>query len=604
MITEVLLEVILDKAVTGSAKYLKEKKFQINSGPHDLEMAISDHLKQIVNWSEEVSFKDLPNSKVTSKIFIDLEVYLMPVKTKMEPSEVIQKISSKKIFKHTNKHFVILGQPGAGKTTLTKFICQSVLTDPGYYPEEFKVPILIRLRDLNTRLNESGEKNPLINCLFQILGLTIHSKNSDAKEEDLVLAKERILIPILEDLKSIVILDGFDEIAERKNKDRVIEDFKRLSLSCNSCRLVLTSRSSDYNYSFENITVLEICPLTPGQIEEFAGRWLEDANKVKDFLIELKKSPFLDTAIRPLTIGHLCAIYERSGKIPDKPKTVYRKIINLLLEEWDEQRGIRRLSQYGTFELDRKFEFLCRLSYELTVQYGQTTFSDRNLKTIYNRICGDFDLIPGEKEKVIAEIEGHTGLILEGGYHEYEFAHKSIQEFLCAEHLVKLPVIPDLKTLSSLPNELAIAVTISSNSSHYFVELVLRHFVSRKVGEHFITNFINRLILEKPDFNSSKELGFALIVLYTLFRRTESGQLRLFDFNLPVQFEKFVELIFARNKRLTISNYYDFNKKEKTESSDVVLQLKRKKDTVGFGNYQLPEYLYVKKTFVDAFDEF
>ena len=46
------------------------------------------------------------------------------------------------------------------------------------------------------------------------------------------------------------------------------------------------------------------------------------------------------------------------------------KIVNLLLEEWDEQRGIKRLSNYSSFEIDRKLEFLCRISYELTVEYA------------------------------------------------------------------------------------------------------------------------------------------------------------------------------------------------------------------------------------------
>lgn len=602
MLTEVLLDLILDKAIKTTAKYFREKKLSIGSTGRDLEQAISSHIQQVFNWSNEVTFKDLYDSKLTSKVFIDLEVYLMPIKNKMDSSEIVNKISSKSIFRTTSKHLVILGQPGAGKTTLTKFICQSILFDQSYYPEQFKLPFLIRLRDLNSRLNDSSEKNPLINYIFEILGLTIKSKNEDIKEEDLTLAKERILIPVLEELKCVIILDGFDEIAEKKHKDRVIEDFKKLSLSFNFSRLVLTSRSSDYNYSFENINVLEICPLSESQIEEFAERWLEDKSKVNNFLIELKKSPFLDTAIRPLTIAHLCAIYERSGKIPDKPKTVYRKIVNLLLEEWDEQRGVRRLSQYGSFELDRKFEFLCRLSFELTTQYNRTTFSEKNLKNVYNKICRDFDLSRDETDKVIAEIEGHTGLILEGGYHRYEFAHKSIQEFLCAEHLVKLPVIPELKILSSLANEFAIAVTISSNPSYYFTELVLNHFVSQHVGESFITNFVNRLILEKPDFNTSKELGFALVVLYTLFKQTELSQLKLFDYDLPGQFEQFVDLIFARNKRISIGRYYEINKKDYTESSDIVFLLKRKPGSKTIGNYRLPEYIHAKKSFIDDFD--
>lgn len=603
MVSDILLKMALDRGIKSAAKYLKERQLKIDTTALEVEGAVSDHIKQVVNWSSEINFKDLPNAKLTMRVFVDLEILLMPIKNTLDDSETQKKIPSKQIFTNTTSHVAVLGQPGAGKTTLMKFICQSVLHDESYYPKEITIPILIRLRDLNPKFINRTEKAPIINTLFDTLGLVLEIRNKDIKEEDVILAKERILLPLLEELKCVIILDGFDELTESKSKDAVIEDIKKLILSLNSSRLVLTSRSSDFNYSFENLSVLEICSLNEYQIKEFANKWLDDTARVENFLNELKASPFFDTTIRPLTLGHLCAIFERSGKIPDKPKTVYRKIINLLLEEWDEQRGVRRTSSYSSFELDRKFEFLCRLSYELTVEYKKTTFSDSDLKLIYGRVYADYDLKKNEADNVVREIESHTGLLVEVGYRSYEFAHKSIQEFLCAEHLVKLPKIPDTKTFLTLPNELAIAVTISSNPSSYFVELVLNHLSNKRVSDSFVTNFVNRLVIEKPDFNSSKELWFALIVLYTIFRMTETGQLKLFDFDFPIQFEKFVEMIFKRNKRLSVGDYYEYNKKDVLESKDLVLQLKRKNEKVMFGSYRMPDYIYVKKSFVSDFDD-
>jgi hypothetical protein len=525
----------------------------------------------------------------------------MPKRNTIEQSETIKKISSKYLFSATYKHIVILGQPGAGKTTLTKYICQEIITNAEFHPEIINVPFLLRLRDLNMRLSEKPDKNPIINSLFEILGLSLQLPVNEVKEEDILLAKERILIPILEELKCLIILDGYDEIADAKNKERIVEDFKRLILSLNQSKVLMTSRNGDFQLSLENVDVLEICPLSEEQIKEFVTKWLCDQSRINNFIHQLKESPFFDTAIRPLTLGHLCAIFERSGKIPDKPKTVYRKIVNLLLEEWDEQRGIKRISKYALFEIDRKFEFLCRLSYELTINYRMTIFSNNSLRSIYNQIFADFDLRKNESTKVITELETHTGLILQVGYEEFEFAHKSIQEFLCAEHLVKLPVIPEFKFIGFLPNELAIAVTISSSPSQYFVELVFNHFAT-KASDSFITNFVNRLVIEKPDFNTSKELCLALIVLYTLFKKPETGQLYLFNFDLPIQFEKFIALIFQRNKRFTISPYYDFDKVT-TDDVDAVLQLRRKQGNISLGRYRLPEYVFVRKTFVTDFDD-
>ncbi|CAN5585589.1 hypothetical protein BH11BAC3_BH11BAC3_06800 [soil metagenome] len=372
----------------------------------------------------------------------------------------------------------------------------------------------------------------------------------------------------------------------------------------------MTCRSSDYNYSIENSVVLEICPLDNEQIKNFALKWLEDKEKVKDFLGSLKDSPFYDTAIRPLTISHLCAIYERIGKIPDKPKTVYKKIINLLLEEWDGQRGVKRVSAYGNFEIDRKFDFLCRIAYEITNKYETSTFTDQSLKQVFKIICADFSLDKNEAVDVIQEIESHTGLILESRYKHFEFAHKSLHEFLCAEHIVKLPSIPtDIRLLNLFPNELAIATTISSNPSLYFCELVFKRFYSKSF-EHdnlnfsyrFFSAFVNRLVLEKPDFNSTSNVSFALVILYTLFRRGEGNQLRLFENDLPMQFEKFVSLIFLRNVKFQFSDYYKITDTFGSENSEPVYRLRLIQNKQPKKEIALPSYLFAKKSFLSSFE--
>jgi predicted NACHT family NTPase len=68
-------------------------------------------------------------------------------------------------------------------------------------------------------------------------------------------------------------------------------------------------------------------------------KWIRDQSAAERFLVELSKSPYADTAMKPLLLAHLCAIYERIGAIPEQPKVVYRKIVALLLEEWDQERG-------------------------------------------------------------------------------------------------------------------------------------------------------------------------------------------------------------------------------------------------------------------------
>ena len=263
----------------------------------------------------------------------------------------------------------------------------------------------------------------------------------------------------------------------------------------------------------------------------FANRWLQSEPKAKDFLNKVFSSPFADTTIRPLTIAHLCAIYERIQDIPEKPKSVYRRIVQLLLEDWDSQRNIKRPSSYAKFDHDRKFEFLAHLAYFLTTDLKQLRFSTDSLKAAYRSIHADHGLPVAEAVRVVEELESHSGLILESGRGHYEFAHKSIQEYLAADYLIRLPNLNLAEEhLSLLPNELAIATSLSSKPAAFLVELFLRVVDVERESTPWLAAYMSRLVLEKPELNIGASEYSAIAAMYLLSRLEEadpaSGLLR------------------------------------------------------------------------------
>ena len=79
---------------------------------------ILQNIKESRNWAKETSFKDAIHSKDINTTFVELDFYLTPRRTHFnigtEPTRSLSEVD------FTSKNHIILGGPGAGKTTLMK----------------------------------------------------------------------------------------------------------------------------------------------------------------------------------------------------------------------------------------------------------------------------------------------------------------------------------------------------------------------------------------------------------------------------------------------------------------------------------------------------
>jgi predicted NACHT family NTPase len=606
MIQELILQEFASRIISSIPKLTKNTKIKSYSKEKDIIDSLNQHLTFVKNWSSEINFSDLKKSKSIKNAFVDLDLYIQPRRLRIAQNEIIDKIQLQELFTVSKeKHIALLGQVGSGKTTSLKYFCQSLLFNEGYFDSNFCYPILIKLNDFNS-LNRDVEYNRsiIINKIIDILGIKFDFQNLDEKSIDSF--KENVVIKFLNENNVILFLDGFDELVFLNRRKIVLQEFEKLAYNVEHSKIILTSRTSDYRLSAPPISIYEICSLTDEQIGTFALKWLEEDEYARDFMIKIKKSPFYDTAIRPLTIAHLCALYERNKDIPEKPKTVYKKIVNLLLEDWNQQRNVYRKSKYSKFENDRKFDFLSSLAYNLTITNSTNNFDKIDLEGIYKRIYKDYDLVKEEMLDVITELESHSGLILESGFHNFEFAHKSIQEYLTAEYIVKLPSIPNNRNIIlKLPNEMAVAIAISSNPSNYFKEFIDNRLVQHKLHLSFIKPFINRLLLEKVDFNQDINVTISALRLYSAYIQRdeeEDSQRRLFMYDdLIDEFEKFISEIFERNnKDFILKKYSVVETRQSIEGHKIYILDLNKKTKREEAMY--PKTLYCRETFIDYYE--
>lgn len=473
------------------------------------------HVESIRRWCATVQFVDLRGQKYVSSIFVELDAYLTPLSTHATP---LERGNTRPLFEvlHMDAgHAVILGGPGAGKTTSLQKICVDYFKK-GKALLNYNFPILVRLREIK----DKNSKLPLFEKLLEILPLKIEFPSHydlNGKEFDSISRTilRATVAGYIDKLQVLVLIDGFDEIGDQSLRDIVANEITILQDALASSRIILTSRSKEFRYRFNAFARFELAPLTKEQILQFAQRWLGDEGAAQDFCLKVLSSPFADAAIRPLTVAHLCAIYERIKTIPDKPKSVYKRVVHLLLEEWDSQRDIARNSKYAGFDSDRKVEFLAHFAFILTI-HGKFIFDSRDLEEIYSQIHRYYNLPASDCDEVVGEIESHSGLMLEGGYRAYEFAHKSIQEYLAADYLVRLPTPEMVKErIALMPNECAIATALSSRPSLYLRELILKAVPQGRGGRDWRGVFLARLALEKPELecNQTGEDALAASIL-------------------------------------------------------------------------------------------
>ncbi len=589
----------------------------IQSTERDFVYALKSHSIFARNWSKEIMFRGIDKTKRVKEVYIDLDYYFTPISQQHER----ESRTTINLFDtlNENSNYIILGQPGAGKTTTLKRICANIIDNKDFLSTKSRFPIVIRLRDLNTNSNIYGEnRNPLIDKIFQIFGLSIKVKKlkgesakwADHQElfsvgSEYYRQVKRIVIEALETCNTFILLDGFDE-AHQEVRRGIIKDLEFLTLNTDKSRIIMTSRIGEFNMMIPNSSIFEICPLNSKQKNKFIYKWLDDNEKAKELISKLEKASYYDSINKPLILAHVCSLFAKYGSIPIRPSQIYRKIVNLLIEEWDEQRNITRVSVFSNFDNYRKLDFLTNLAFDLTVQYNKVSFSKEIIQTIFDRYKSKYQFSDNDFKIVLQEIESQTGLFIQVRYKEYEFIHKTIHEYLTALYLIKLPRLPE-KFISKIPNELSVAISISSEPSDYFCDLVFNkeHILNHDAS--FFSVFLIRLIEEKPNFNFDLSFGLAFLWLFTLLE--ERKQINKNEYDLSKILDNFFDEFKIKDCAKELLHYYYidegvYDKVNFLKGKNSLIKLTRvlvvPKNSLFIDRF--PEYLILRKGFLDKIE--
>ncbi len=330
---------------------------------------------------------------------------------------------------------MVLGKPGAGKTTFLKWV--AIKCDSGEFHRD-SVPIFIRLKDFVEDTRRDNSELKLWNYIYQ----EFSSCGLDERE---------ILEKILSSGKALILLDGLDEVAEEDERE-LLAQLRRFIEKYFQNKFIITCRISAHKYQVarQNFTEVELTDFNIEQIETFVRKWFlaevkdnrEKAEElVTQFITELTNQInkfFSELVVTPVLLNLACLIFKSRGSFPSKRHILYEEAIDILLERWNSFQGLEKDNIFLSWDIERKKKLLSEIA-KTTFERKEYFFEKKRLLEIISNCLASFpdvNQLQQDSEAVLKALEVQHGLLVERARGIYSFSHLTIHEYLTAKWFV------------------------------------------------------------------------------------------------------------------------------------------------------------------------
>ncbi|MCY7274992.1 MAG: NACHT domain-containing protein, partial [Phormidesmis sp. CAN_BIN44] len=226
---------------------------------------------------------------------------------------------------HDNARLLILGKPGAGKTTFLKHL--AVDCSKGEFQPNL-IPVLIELRKIRS-------------MEWRLLDALSEELSTDHRQTQTLLEQGRLLI----------LMDGLDEVPTNSFRRNVQEQLRSLAQEPKHSgnQFILTCRTQIIDVIPQGFTSVEVADFDNEQVKKFVENWFcasgrnkgEIAQQWQAFSDATRKNPALnELKVTPVLLSLMCLVLQDAGELPSQAGLLYRKGIRLLLEKWNDRKEI------------------------------------------------------------------------------------------------------------------------------------------------------------------------------------------------------------------------------------------------------------------------
>jgi formylglycine-generating enzyme required for sulfatase activity len=345
---------------------------------------------------------------------------------------------------HQHDSLVILGDPGAGKTTFLKVLALRLAVGKGEsLGLGHRLPVLVPLSAYANVLDEDNVR------LDAFIADYFRDRVAD-------LPIDAILREAFESGTALILLDGLDEIRDPGSRHIVVErvvDFYTLHRRRGN-KFVLTSRVIGYRQVRPIAEGLAECTLVDFDeegIEAFVARWTRalerqalgesvvaraDAERERRELLEvIRRNPGVRRlAANPMLLTILALMRRQDVRLPERRVELYDQYVRTMLSSWNRARGLGRppTRDLDVVQTVRVLAPLALWMHETNPGVGLV-----KRETLRRYLEGLFEEQGAEEPEAAArrflvDVREHAGLLLERGPGQYGFIHLTFEEYLAA----------------------------------------------------------------------------------------------------------------------------------------------------------------------------